>query len=157
MSFFKRLTGASKDPAPTAEEGSAVESDLPIARFDHTSDKELTDQLSGLSQTQLAEVEEYERSHKERPAVLAKLRYLRTSEPLPGYDTLANDEIFAALEGADGETIKAVRDYEKKFQRRRAVLDETARLLPESEPSEKEASAQQAKDDRVASKMRQPK
>jgi hypothetical protein len=41
--------------------------------------------------------------------VLDKLRYMRGSEPLPGYDALSPEEIATALSGADAETVKAVR------------------------------------------------
>ena len=99
-------------------------------------------------------MEAYERAHKGRPSVLAKLRYLRQDEPLPGYDDLESKEVAKALEGADSETIKAVRDYERKFQRRHEVLKETARILPESEPSERERSSKAEKEARVRSKMR---
>ena len=64
--------------------------------------------------------------------MLDKLRYMRGSEPLPGYDALTPEQIAEALAGADAETVKAVRDYERKFHGRRSVLDETARVLPDS-------------------------
>jgi hypothetical protein len=46
--------------------------------------------------------------------VLDKLRYMRGGEPLPGYDALTTEEIAKALAGAEAETVKAVRDYERK-------------------------------------------
>jgi hypothetical protein len=78
--------------------------------------------------------------------VLDKLRYLRGSEPIPGYDALATEQIATALAGADAEMVKAVRDYERKFQHRQSVLNETARVLPTSPASarEKRAHAQKA-------------
>ena len=54
--------------------------------------------------------------------MLEKLRYMRGSEPLPGYDTLTPEQIAEALAGADAETVRAVRDYERKFQHRQSVL-----------------------------------
>ena len=60
-------------------------------------------------------METYERAHGNRPAVLEKLRYMRGTEPLPGYDALTPEQIAEALAGADAETVKAVRDYERKF------------------------------------------
>jgi hypothetical protein len=50
-----------------------------------------------------------------RPEVLDMLRYMRGSEPLPGYDALSPEQVARALAGADAETVKAVRDYERKF------------------------------------------
>jgi hypothetical protein len=38
-----------------------------------------------------------------RPVVLDKLRYMRGSEPLPGYDALTTEQIAKTLAGADAE------------------------------------------------------
>ena len=56
------------------------------------------------------------------------LRYMRGSEPLPGYDALSVEEIVAALEEADLATIKKVRGYERKFANRPDVLEEVVRV-----------------------------
>jgi hypothetical protein len=74
----------------------------------------------GGKQVELAPVETHERAHAARPVVLDKLRYMRGGE---------------ALARADAETVKAVRDYERKLQRRQSALDETARVLPTSRAS----------------------
>jgi hypothetical protein len=58
----------------------------------------------------------------------SNLRYLRGSEPLPGYDALSTEEIVAALKDADLATIKRVRGYERKFANRRNVLEEVVRV-----------------------------
>jgi hypothetical protein len=144
--------GADEDRTPDAP--APDEGDLAIERYDHLDGRELTDQLRQLTQVQLEEIEAYERSHRGRADVLAKLRYLRTSEPLPGYDDLSTEAIAEALVGADAEKVKAVRDYERRFRRRTVVLQETARVLPDSKPSERETKAQAEKDARVRSKMR---
>lgn len=120
---------------------------LPIAGYDQLKDKQIADQLSELSQVELATVEAYERAHAARPVVLDKLRYMRGGEPLPGYDALTAEQIAEALAGADAETVRAVRDYERKFQHRQAVLDETARVLPTSQAS---AGEERAHDEKVA-------
>ena len=153
MNFFKRLMGGNDDTA-VEDVGGPDESDLPIARFDSTGGKQLTDKFRGLTQVELEEVETYEQSHKKRPAVLAKLRYMRSKEPLDGYDELSVEQISEALAGADAETVKKVRDYERKFQHRQAVLQEAARVLPQAPASAKETQAQEEKDARVAAKMR---
>ena len=77
--------------------------------------------------------------------MLDKLRYMRGSEPLPGYDALTTEQIAGALAGADAETVKAVRDYERKFQHRQSVLDEAARVLPSSQASAGEERAHEEK------------
>jgi hypothetical protein len=154
MGFFKRRSsGTSDNGAQTAVDDAAAH-DLPIARFDDLKGKDLTDKFRELSQAQLAQLDEHERSHGKRPDVLSKLRYLRMSEPLPGYDDLAPADIASALEGADAETVKKVRDYERRFRHRQEVLRETARVLPGADPSEREVNAQEEKDARVRSKMR---
>jgi hypothetical protein len=93
----------------------------------------------------LATVETYERAHRNRPAVLNKLHYMHGTEPLPGYDTLTTEQITEALADADAETVKAVRDYERKFQRRQSVLGEAARVLPSSPASAREERARDEK------------
>ena len=98
--------------------------------YDRLGDKQIGARLSQLSQVELAALETYERAHANRPVVLDKLRYMRGSEPLPGYDALTTEQIAEALADADTETVKAVRDYERKFGHRQSVLHEAARVLP---------------------------
>ena len=128
-----------------AARSSPDEHELPISGYDRLKGKEIADRLSELSQVELATVEIYERGHEARPVVLDKLRYMRGSEPLPGYDGLTTEQIADALADADSETVKAVRDYEKKFHRRQSVLDETARVLPNSQTSAREERAREGK------------
>jgi hypothetical protein len=128
-----------------AETRSPDEHPLPIPDYDQLKDKDIADRLSQLSQVELATVESYERAHAARPVVLDKLRYMRGSEPLPGYDELTTEQIATALAGADSETVKAVREYERKFQHRRSVLDEAARALPASQASAGEERAHERK------------
>jgi hypothetical protein len=77
--------------------------------------------------------------------VLDKLRYMRGREPLPGYDVLTTEQIVKTLARADSETVKAVRDYERKFHHRQSVLNETARVLPTSHASAGEERAREQK------------
>jgi hypothetical protein len=140
--------GVAGDPG-SAEAARANEQSPPIPGYDRLNGKQVTNQLSQLSQVELAMVETYERAHGNRPAVLDKLRYMRGSEPLPGYDALSPDQIAKALSGADGETVKAVRDYERKFAHRRQVMEEAARILPAAPASAREARAREEQDARV--------
>jgi hypothetical protein len=135
-------SGSAETSPPDAEQ-------LPFPGYDKLDDKEVGARLPDLSQVELAAVETYERSHKNRPEVLDKLRYMHTSEPLPDYDTLTTEQIAKALADADAETVKAVRDYERKFQHRNEVLEEAARVLPSSPASAGEDRAQDEKDTRV--------
>ena len=123
MKILERLGNRSphrKTGAPnSAEASSADEQRLPFARYDELDGKQLIPQLSQLSQVELAAVEAHERSHRDRPVVLNRLRWLRGSEPLPGYDALDSDEIVRALAGAEAATVKAVRSYERHHRDRR--------------------------------------
>jgi hypothetical protein len=118
-------------PIPDASpipERSDHEAQLPFAGYDRLNARQVRDGLSGHSQVELEAVESYERSHEAREAVLNKLRYLRGSEPVAGYDALSVEEIFAVVRDADLETITRVRGYERKFANRPRVLDEVGRV-----------------------------
>jgi hypothetical protein len=148
MNFLKALRNRrSRDSerGAQAETSSPDDQTVPITGYDELSQKEISDQLSQLSQVQLAEVEAYERAHDSRPVVLEKLRYMRGGEPVPGYDALTTEQIAEAITNADAETVKAVRDYERKFQHRKTVLDEAARALPHAPPSAGEERARKDK------------
>jgi hypothetical protein len=77
--------------------------------------------------------------------VLEKLRYMQGTEPLPGYDALTTEQIAEALAGVDAETVRAVRDYERKFAHRQSVLTEAARVLPTARASAREERAREDK------------
>jgi hypothetical protein len=118
---------------------------VPITGYDDLDEKEIRDQLWQLSQVQLAEIATYERANRNRPVVLEKLRYMHGDEPVPGYDTLTPEEIAEALAGADAATVRAVRDYERKFQHRKSVMDEAARALATAPASAGEERARAEK------------
>ena len=129
--------------------GSTHEDRLPISGYDRLDEKEIVGRLRELSQVELAQVERYERSNRARPSVLNKLRFLRTVEPVPGYDTLAPEQVTEALGEADTETVKAVRNYERKFQRRPGVLAESDRVRPTSTPSAREDRVREESAERI--------
>lgn len=118
---------------------------LPTPGYDGLDHREVGLLMPELSQVELVAVETYERSHEDRPEVLAKLRYMLTSEPMPDYDTLSPEQITEGLADADSKTVKAVRSYERKFGHRQQVLDEAKRVLPTSSGSGKEDRAQYKK------------
>jgi hypothetical protein len=101
---------------------------VPIEGYDRLKPDDLDEQLRQRSQVELAEIEDYERGHQDRRAVLDKLRYLRSAEPLDGYDTMDAGEILGALEGADIAKLHGVRGYEAKLRRREDVLDGVTQL-----------------------------
>ena len=129
----------------SAEASSADAQRLPIARYDQLDGKQVFPQLSQLSQVELAAVDAHERSHRERPVVLNRLRWLRGSEPLPGYDALDSDEIVRALADADAATVKAVRSYERHHRDRRDVRAEVARVMPTAQASAGQDRAREQK------------
>jgi hypothetical protein len=134
----RRSRDSGRSPAVTS---APDEHRLPISGYDRLGDKQIGARLSQLSQVELAALETYERAHENRPVVLDKLRYMRGSEPLPGYDALTTEQIAEALAEADTETVKAVRDYERKFGHRQSVLHEAARVLPTARVSAREERA----------------
>jgi hypothetical protein len=149
MRILERLRNRSPDGeagAPgSAEASSAGEQRLPIARYDQLDGKQLIPQLSQLSQDELGAVDAHERSHRERPVVLNRLRWLRGNEPLPGYDALDSDEIVRALAHADAATVKAVRSYERHHRDRRDVRAEVARVMPTAQASAGQDRAREQK------------
>lgn len=104
-------------------DGATCDTASPIDGYDRLDSRKVIAQLPERSQAELATIETHERAHKDRPAVLNKLGYLRGDEPLPGYDSLAPEQIATELDGADLDTAKRIREYERKFKRRSTVLD----------------------------------
>jgi hypothetical protein len=126
MTIFDTLRGR---PGGTQNTGTAAPegTTLPIAGYDRLGTRQVVGKLAGCSQEGLAAIESHERANEERAPILDKLRYLRGSEPLAGYDTFDSEQVSAALEEADLDTAKRVREYERKFQRRAGVLEAVTR------------------------------
>jgi hypothetical protein len=103
-----------------------------IPGYDDLHEKDVIGRFRELSQVQLAEVEAYERSHRNRRVVLHKLRYMRSPEPVAGYDALQAHEVVHMLQDADAARVRAIRDYESKFRGRREVMSAAARALPKA-------------------------
>jgi hypothetical protein len=128
VSLFSRRSSpdAGEDAAPQ-HSGNGADS-APVAGYDALKVDKVVASLKGHSQVELAAIESYERDNANRQVVLDKLRYLRTDEPLDGYDGLEPDAIAAALRGADAGTLMKVREYERKFKRRDVVLTMIAQV-----------------------------
>jgi hypothetical protein len=101
---------------------------VPIEGYDKLDLDDIDERLRQSSQIELAEIDDYERTHQDRRPVLDKLRYLRSAEPLEGYDSLDADEILGSLQDADIAKLHGVRGYEAKLRRREDVLDGVTRL-----------------------------
>ena len=133
MRFSERVRIAALGRAAETEPSTETATDEggpPIADYDGLDEKVLIAHFRDLTQTELAEVEAYERGHRSRRVVLNKLRYMRSPEPVPGYDALEPTAIVRLLEAADSASIRAIRDYEGKFRGRRQVLNAAAQALP---------------------------
>jgi hypothetical protein len=120
---------------------------FPIPRYDRLNAKRVNEKLPQHSQIELAAIETYERSHKDRSTVLQRLRYLRGPEPIQGYDALDEDDVPAALQGADVKTLDGVRDYERKLRRRSLVLEEVAGARREWRSTHAEQAGGEARDE----------
>ena len=127
MKFLKALTNGGHRGADSPSQADHGEHKTMVDRYAGLGEREAVAELGQLNQVELTAVESYERSHRDRAAVVNKLRYLRQPEPLPGYDALDGTEVAEALAGADMPTVKAVREYERKMQNRTTVLQEVAR------------------------------
>jgi hypothetical protein len=115
---------------PTATDGdagsqvtSAPEGDLAIPDYDGLDAKKLNAVLPPRSQVELTAIEDHERANQARAPVLDKLRYLREEEPVPGYDELSTEQVLTQLQSADLPVVKEVREYERRHQDRRQILD----------------------------------
>ena len=135
-----RATGAAKQTAkqarrvPGVEEAEgeargavASEEDLPIANYDSLNADEVIERLSRLSQVELGQVDAYERRHSGRKTILNKIDSLRGDAPWAGYDEQSSEEIQERLRGADDDTAREVRDYERRHKSRQGVLDAAER------------------------------
>ena len=129
-SRFSGSTTATTNPdgGDTASEGGGA---APFKGYDRYDAQELFVKLHRYNQAELAEIEEYERANKNRIEVLQKLRYMRGAQPVEGYDAMEAEEVVTMLKTADPETIKRVRDYERKFAHRRPIMEMIAGIQSE--------------------------
>jgi len=107
----------------------ADEADPPLSGYDELTANQITTRLPGLSQTDLALVEAYERRGRSRTTILDRIESLRGPEPWPGYDGENVSDVEARLADADEDRLKAVRDYERSHKDRAGVLRATERHL----------------------------
>jgi hypothetical protein len=132
-SLQERFSTADEVDGPQASESD--NGSLPIPGYDRFKEKELIAELPKHTQSELTAIDAYESSHKDRPAVFDKLRYLRGPEPLQNYDALSTEDLVAGLQEADLQTLHRTRVYERKFRRRTDVLETVAAGIHERNPS----------------------
>ena len=150
MKILDSLRGRTASaPADTPGSGPTEGGDLPIDHYDSQSPAKINRHLPGLSQVELTAIDEHERANEARPEVLHMLRYMRQSEPVEGYDAMEASDVKEMLPGANARTVRAVRDYERKFRNRPDVRAEAARVLPNSAASPEDTEAREAKTARI--------
>jgi len=125
--------------SPGGSETAPSDASEPFDGYGRLNDRQVMASLKQHSQVELIAIEGYERAHQARLPVLDKLRYMRGSEPVAGYDAMDSDEAVALLAETDMPTIKRIRAYERKFAGRRVVLEKVvevhARALAEQAPA----------------------
>jgi hypothetical protein len=100
-----------------------LESRTVIPDYDNLSVEQIRDRMTRLSQAELAIVEAYERSTRNRTPILETIRDLHGREPWPGYDEMNITVILPRLREADEDQIHAVLDYERSHQNRSSILN----------------------------------
>ncbi|MFI1766632.1 hypothetical protein ACH41H_31895 [Streptomyces sp. NPDC020800] len=98
------------------------EMELPISDYRRLGARTVIERLPQLSQTDLATVGAYERSHAARITVLHRIADLLGPEPWPGYDGMHEDEVVKRLGEANERVTRRVLDYERRHQARATVL-----------------------------------
>ena len=85
--------------------------------------------LRSLSQSELIQVERYERRGEKRQTILKRVAALREKEPWRGYDSANVKEVKEKLAKAKADRATAVRDYERRHRGRPGVMDAARRRL----------------------------
>ena len=121
----RKTTAATKRPARQVRKPSAVaraerqrngavasDDDLAIPGYETLTAEEITGKLTALSQSELAKIDAYERTHRNRTTVLGRIDTLRGNEPSPagvparadGADAVPDEhqELQAAADAGDG-------------------------------------------------------
>ncbi|MER6411286.1 hypothetical protein [Streptomyces humidus] len=107
------------------------EQDLPIPAFGRLAVAGIQQRLRDLSQTQLTVIENYERTHAHRPAVLDAIQRLRSPEPWAGYDTMDLYEITDRLNQVPSSAAWQVLEYERYHLQRQRVISAAETRIPE--------------------------
>jgi uncharacterized protein (DUF433 family) len=104
-------------------------SQLPIKGYKSLTAQEITSQLRGLTQTELAKVWKFEKANENRQTILESVEQKLTNLPIANYDSLTVDEITARLDGLSEGELKAIRRYESDTKARATILDKIETLL----------------------------
>ena len=104
--------------------------------------------LRGLSQSELAELEAYEKQGEGRRTVLGTIAALRGDEPWSGYDNMEAEEVNDALKQRDGEAAGRVLEYERRHKGRKTVIEFAKARSGAGRESQARARSQSSKSSR---------
>lgn len=96
---------------------------LPIARYDELTADEIRARVRGLTQTDLARVYKYEKTHRNRSTVLEAVESHFADLPIATYDAMTVDEIVQRLGELNEDELETLRDYEANTKARTTLLD----------------------------------
>lgn len=127
----KRATAAADTVAPKLPRVAAPKkaSELPIKSYASLTASEIVGDLAGLTQTELAKVYKWERSHENRRTVLDAIESKFVELPIPTYDALTVEEINDRLDKLEVNELKTIRRYEADSKNRVTILDKIDSLL----------------------------
>jgi hypothetical protein len=104
-----------------------------IANYDDHTAGEIMQRLRRLSQSELAELEDYEKQGEGRSTVLETIAALRGDEPWSGYDGMEVEQVNDALKQRDGQTAGRVLDYERRHKGRKTIIEFASARRQESQ------------------------
>ena len=127
----KRADAAVNEIAPKLPRVAAPKkaSDLPIKSYASLTVSEITSQLKGLTQTELAKVYKWERANENRSTILESIESKFVDLPIPTYDALTVDEITSRIDGLSQSELKTIRRYENDTKARTTVLEKIDALI----------------------------
>jgi hypothetical protein len=86
----------------------------PVAGYDRLKAKDVVASLSTRSRRELAAIASYERAHRNRKAILSKLRRLGHEEPLRDPEALSTEQVVAALRRLQADRLPLVSSDAKR-------------------------------------------
>ncbi len=127
----KRATAAANEIAPKLPRVAAPRkaSELPISGYASLTASEITPQLKGLTQTELARVYKWERANENRSTIIESIEAKFVDLPIPTYDALTVDELTGRLDGMSKDELKTIRRYELDTKNRSTVIEKIDTIL----------------------------
>ena len=104
-------------------------SELAIKSYASLTASEVITELPGLTQTELAKVYKWERSHENRRTILDAIESKFVELPIPTYDALTVEEINDRLDKLEVDELKTIRRYEADSKNRVTILDKIDSLI----------------------------